>query len=77
MFKKHKVKVVNADFYLSKENVEPVGKVSGTFYILNNEPINGKYKVSSLKPNLFPFLDYEKGYIMACDIDGLTKKNRF
>ncbi len=77
MFKKCKVKVVNTDFYLSKENVKSIGKVSGTFYILNNEPINGKYKVSSLKPNIFPFLDYKNGYIMACDIDGITKRNRF
>ena len=72
MIMRHRVRVSNVDFYLSNGKfVNPIGKVSGDYYLLNNEPEDGKYKVTKA-PNIFPFLDHTKGYINACDIDGLT-----
>lgn len=72
MIERRRVEVSNVDFYLSKENnVVPIGKVSGEYYLLNEKPVNGKYKVTR-KPNLFLFLDESRGYIKASDIEGLS-----
>lgn len=72
--KRSKIKVKNADFYLSNgNNISPIGKVTGEFYLLDETPINGKYKVSKFSIPL-PILDNTRGYIMACDLDAFTNK---
>lgn len=61
------IKVKNIDFYLSKENVEPIKKISGSLYLINKEPVDGMYKVSKFK-YFIPILDKTRGYIKATDL---------
>lgn len=69
-----KIKLKNADFFVSRKGVNPLKQVSGTFYISRMYSEDGKYEVSkSPISNIFPFLDKKKGYINACDIDGISK----
>lgn len=70
MFKRgQKIKVSSIDFYLSKENVEPINKISGNIYIVDEEIYDGKCKVSFSANKIFPTLDIFQGYVKASDLE--------
>lgn len=63
-----RIRVRNLDFYLSKDNVEPIRKITGSLYLMHDEPIDGLYRVSKFK-YFVPILDNSRGYIKASDLD--------
>lgn len=65
-----KIKLKNTDFYISiGKNVNPLKKVSGTYYLYQDKPVNGHYWISKKKYLNTTKCDDSSGFVKVEDVD--------